>query len=104
LAKRRARPAQPVLVDFAADWCLTCQVNKQLEHRRSPPCDGKIDALSTSTALLALITRRFPDAITTELNRFNRAGVPLRPGFCPEDPRCRPPMVLALSADTRTSC
>jgi len=63
-----------VLVDFTADWCLTCQVNKKTSIEISSVRE-KIKSLN-AVALLGDYTH-FPDAITTELNRYNRAGVPL---------------------------
>jgi thiol:disulfide interchange protein DsbD len=65
---------RPVLVDFTADWCLTCQVNKRTSIEVQSVRE-KIKSVNAIT-LLADYTH-FPDAITTELNRFNRAGVPL---------------------------
>jgi thiol:disulfide interchange protein DsbD len=65
---------RPVLVDFTADWCLTCQVNKKTSIEVDSVRE-KIKALNAIT-LLADYTH-FPDAVTAELNRFNRAGVPL---------------------------
>ena len=65
---------RPVLVDFTADWCLTCQVNKKTSIEVDSVRE-KIKALNAIT-LLADYTH-FPDAITSELNHFNRAGVPL---------------------------
>jgi thiol:disulfide interchange protein DsbD len=65
---------RPVLVDFTADWCLTCEVNKRTSIETASVRD-KIKSLNIVT-LLADYTH-FPDNITTELNRFNRAGVPL---------------------------
>ena len=65
---------RPVLVDFTADWCLTCQVNKRTSIETASVRE-KIKSLNVVT-LLADYTH-FPDSITTELNRFNRAGVPL---------------------------
>ncbi len=63
-----------VLVDFTADWCLTCQVNKKTSIEISS-VRQKLKDLK-AVALLADYTH-FPGAITTELNRYNRAGVPL---------------------------
>jgi thiol:disulfide interchange protein len=65
---------RPVLVDFTADWCLTCQVNKKTSIETAAVRE-KLKANNVIT-LLADYTH-FPDAITSELNRFNRAGVPL---------------------------
>lgn len=65
---------KPVLVDFTADWCLTCQVNRKTSLD-APPVREKLKALD-AVALVGDYTR-FPEAITTELNRYDRAGVPL---------------------------
>jgi thiol:disulfide interchange protein len=74
-AVTQARAAgKPVLVDFTADWCLTCQVNKKISIEISS-VRKKLKDLN-AVALLGDYTH-FPDAITTELNRYNRAGVPL---------------------------
>ena len=74
-AVAQARAAgKPVLVDFTADWCLTCQVNKKLAIE-IPSVRAKLKELNAA-ALTGDYTR-FPDAITTELNRYNHAGVPL---------------------------
>jgi thiol:disulfide interchange protein DsbD len=88
LAEARAT-GQPVLVDFTADWCLTCQVNKRTSLE-VPTVAGKIHSLH-AVALQGDYTH-FPDAITSELNYFNRAGVPLVLVY-PKDGRS-PPMVL----------
>jgi thiol:disulfide interchange protein DsbD len=74
-AVAQARAAgKPVLVDFTADWCLTCQVNKKLAIE-IPSVRAKLKELNAA-ALTGDYTR-FPDAISTELNRYNHAGVPL---------------------------
>ena len=74
-AVAQARAAgKPVLVDFTADWCLTCQVNKQTSIEISS-VRQKIKDIN-AVALVGDYTH-FPDAITAELNRYNRAGVPL---------------------------
>jgi thiol:disulfide interchange protein DsbD len=77
---------QPVLVDFTADWCLTCQVNKKTSIETSRVRD-KLKSLHAVT-LVGDYTA-FPVRITQELQRFGRAGVPLvlvypgRPGANP---------------------
>jgi thiol:disulfide interchange protein DsbD len=73
VAKARSE-GHPVLVDFTADWCLTCQVNKKTSIEISS-VRSKLKEIN-AIALLGDYTH-FPDAITAELNRYNRAGVPL---------------------------
>jgi thiol:disulfide interchange protein/DsbC/DsbD-like thiol-disulfide interchange protein len=74
-AVAQARDAgKPVLVDFTADWCLTCQVNKKFAIE-IPSVRAKLKDLN-AVALVGDYTH-FPDSITAELNRYNRAGVPL---------------------------
>jgi thiol:disulfide interchange protein len=65
---------KPVLVDFTADWCLTCQVNKKIAIE-IPSVRKKIKQLGV-VALLADDTHT-PENISAELTKFNRAGVPL---------------------------
>jgi thiol:disulfide interchange protein DsbD len=71
-----------VLVDFTAKWCLTCNtiVKPALE---SESVRRKVQETGT-VALLGDYTL-FPPAITDELNRYGRAGVPLVLVF-PRDP------------------
>ncbi len=73
VAAARAR-GRPVFVDFTADWCVTCQANKKtsIEIESVRTRLKEIDA----AALLGDYTK-VPPAITAELNRFGRAGVPL---------------------------
>ena len=73
VAKARSE-GHPVLVDFTADWCLTCQVNKKTSIEISS-VRLKLNEINAIT-LLGDYTH-FPDAITAELNRYYRAGVPL---------------------------
>ena len=76
----------PVLVDFTADWCLTCQVNKKTSIE-IPSVRSKLKEMN-AVALLGDYTH-FPDGITTELNRFSRAGVPLVLVY-PKNPEAQP--------------
>lgn len=64
----------PVLVDFTADWCLTCQVNKKTSLE-APSVRAKLSELGV-VPLVGDYTHS-PDDITRELNRYYRAGVPL---------------------------
>lgn len=82
-----------VLVDFTADWCVTCQVNKKtsieidavrqrLKERNILPLIGDYTLSSAPEAA----------PITEELKRFARAGVPLVLIY-PRDPK-KPPIEL----------
>lgn len=64
----------PVLVDFTADWCLTCQVNKRVAIE-VPSVRSKLKQTGSVT-LIGDYTRQ-PDDITAELSHYSRAGVPL---------------------------
>jgi thiol:disulfide interchange protein DsbD len=65
---------RPVLVDFTAKWCLTCNtvVKPALE---SSSVREKLRQ-ANAVGLIGDYTR-FPEDITEELNRHGRAGVPL---------------------------
>jgi len=89
-AVAKARGAgKPVIVDFTAKWCLTCNLTvkpalgKELVTRKL----GELGAV----ALLADYTE-YPPEITRELAQFARAGVPLVLVY-PRD-ATKPPMVL----------
>jgi thiol:disulfide interchange protein DsbD len=73
VAKARSE-GRPVLVDFTAKWCLTCQkdVKPVLE---SQAVEGKLKEMNAVT-LVGDYTR-FPSDIFDELARHGRAGVPL---------------------------
>jgi thiol:disulfide interchange protein DsbD len=64
----------PVIVDFTADWCLTCQVNKKTSIE-IPSVEKKLKDLNFVT-LVGDYTHT-PANITAELTRYQRAGVPL---------------------------
>jgi len=76
----------PVLVDFTAKWCATCQFNKKKAIQTDPVLE-RLRSLNVVT-LRGDYTREDP-AISEELQRFKRAGVPLvlvypgRPGAAP---------------------
>jgi thiol:disulfide interchange protein len=82
-----------VLVDFTADWCLTCQVNKKTSLEISS-VRQKLKDLN-AVAFVGDYTRT-PDNITTELNRYNRAGVPLVLVY-PKNPDAQPIVLPEVS-------
>ena len=81
LASRRI-----VFVDFTAAWCISCQANKKLVLER----DAVARAFRAQRVVLlrADWTRRDP-AITAELARHGRNGVPLYLVYRPGEPRPR---------------
>ena len=85
---------RPIIVDFTAKWCLTCNtiVKPALE---SDAVQAKIREVNAEL-LLANWTKR-PADITAELEKFERAGVPMVLVY-PKDP-AKPVMVF----DTITS-
>ena len=79
----------PVLVDFTARWCATCQFNKRLALE-VPSVRAKLKEIH-AVSLLGDYTR-FPTNITAELYRYGRAGVPLVLVY-PKNPK-QAPIVL----------
>ncbi len=88
VAKARAE-GRPVFVDFTADWCLTCRLNK-----KSSIEVASVRAKLTEINAVALLGdhTKFPPAISAELEKFQRAGVPLVLVY-PKD-ESKPPIVL----------
>lgn len=83
--KARAE-GRPVLVDFTADWCLTCQLNLRtsLDTRSVREKLGEIHAVT----LIADYTLQ-DENIGQELHRFGRDAVPLVVVF-PKNPDAEP--------------
>ena len=72
---------QPVFVDFTAAWCVTCQYNK-----RTTLADASVlEAFRERRVMLlrADWTRR-DDAISAELARLGRSGVPVYALYAPD--------------------
>lgn len=79
---------RPVFVDFTAAWCVTCQLNK----RTTLSDPDVLTAFERHQVVLlrADWTRRDP-AITQELTRLGRSGVPVYALYAPS---ARSPLVL----------
>ncbi|MGB0743240.1 MAG: protein-disulfide reductase DsbD family protein [Opitutales bacterium] len=72
---------KPVFVDFTATWCLICQVNKKTALRTE-----ETRALFEKNGVVSLSadwTRQDP-AISAELEKFGRSGVPLYLLYAPD--------------------
>jgi Thiol:disulfide interchange protein len=72
LSKYQAQ-GRPVLVDFTASWCLSCQVNERVAL--SQP-EVKQALQLANVALLKADWTRHDEAITQALAALDRSGVP----------------------------
>jgi thiol:disulfide interchange protein/DsbC/DsbD-like thiol-disulfide interchange protein len=78
---------RPVFVDFTAEWCVNCQVNKR-NAIEVPAVEARLKELNV-LSLLADYTRT-PETMSQEILSHGRAGVPLvlvypgKPGAKPE--------------------
>ena len=83
---------RPVLVNFTADWCVTCKINE-----RTSLGSARVAEVMEATNAVYLVgdwTRR-DDAITRELERRRRSGVPLYLVYAPgsTEPRILPQLL-----------
>ena len=71
----------PVFIDFTASWCLICQANKKLALKTD-----STTALFEERGVVAFEAdwTRYDPAITDELERFGRSGVPLYVLYAPD--------------------
>jgi thiol:disulfide interchange protein DsbD len=83
---------RPVLVNFTADWCVTCKINERTSLT-SASVKAAIEG-SNAVYLVGDWTRR-DDAITAELLRHGRSGVPLYLLYAPgvAEPRVLPQLL-----------
>jgi thiol:disulfide interchange protein DsbD len=91
LAALRAQ-GKPVFVDFTADWCITCQINKRTALASSAVAAAFAE--KGVERLTADWTRRDP-AITEALARLGRNGVPAYALYLPGEhaPRLLPELL-----------
>jgi thiol:disulfide interchange protein/DsbC/DsbD-like thiol-disulfide interchange protein len=83
---------RPVLVNFTADWCVTCKINERTSLSSAAVADAL--ARENGVYLVGDWTRR-DDAITAELQRHGRSGVPLYLLYAPgaAEPRILPQLL-----------
>ena len=71
---------QAVFVDITADWCITCQVNKQLVLERKPVLQSFAKA---NVTLLRADWTRPNDMIADYLLNYDRFGIPFNSLYLP---------------------
>jgi thiol:disulfide interchange protein DsbD len=86
---RALAAGRPVLVDFTAKWCLSCQVNERVALERPEVEQALADA---NVALFKADWTRYDDAITQALAGLGRSGVPAYALYVPGEasPRLLP--------------
>ncbi|WP_312781525.1 protein-disulfide reductase DsbD domain-containing protein [Brevundimonas sp.] len=83
---------RPALVNFTADWCVTCKINEGAALSSSRTAEAM--QATNAVYLVGDWTRR-DDAITAELQRHGRSGVPLYLVYAPgrAQPRVLPQLL-----------
>jgi len=98
------KEGRPVLVNFTADWCVTCKLNERAALSRA----GTAKALQETNTLYLVGDWTSRDAaIAAELERHGRSGVPLYLLYTPgqTEPRILPQLLaegLVVNALTET--
>ncbi|MBV8865425.1 MAG: thioredoxin family protein [Acidobacteriaceae bacterium] len=84
---------KPVLIDFTAAWCLTCQVNDRVVFH-SPEVEQRLNR--SDIALLRADWTSYDPIITDWLAKFGRSGIPFYVIYAPQqtDPVILPDGIL----------
>jgi len=82
------REDRPILVDFTARWCATCQANKRIAFGSS---DVRSYVLAHHVALVEADWTNSDPRVTAELSRWHRAAIPFDLVF---QPAAQSPTVL----------
>ena len=93
---------KPVLVDFTAAWCLTCQVNDRVVFH-SPEVEQRLNR--SDIALLRADWTSYDPVITEWLAKFGRSGIPFYVIYTPAQgstPTTLPDGLLTPSAFLRS--
>jgi thiol:disulfide interchange protein DsbD len=87
--ERNLAAGRPVFVDFTAKWCLSCQVNERVALTR-PEVERALG--EAHVALLKADWTQHDDAISQELEKLGRSGVPVYALYVPGEalPRLLP--------------
>ena len=81
--ERHLAAGQVVLVDFTADWCLTCKVNERATLGSQSVKDSM---RQTNAVVLRADWTDGNEEITELIHKFGRSGVPLYVIFSPKHP------------------
>lgn len=86
---RNQSQGRPVFVDFTASWCLSCQVNERVALGQPEVRKAFADA---NVVLMRADWTQHDDAITQELEKLGRSGVPTYAIYVPGEnqPRLLP--------------
>mgnify|MGYP002831459245 CR=1 FL=1 len=91
LLERTLSEGTPVLLDFTADWCLTCKVNENIAIEREAT---RVAFANAGVIALRGDWTRPDEEISRMLNRQGAAGVPLYLWYEPGGEAAQLPQVL----------
>ena len=92
--KQHLDKGRPVLIDFTASWCITCQVNKKIAFG---PEAIKRELREKGVVLMRADWTDYDPKITQALNSYGRNSIPLNVLYLPhrEEPEILPEILTA---------